>query len=1019
MSMRNFKNTVNKRTVPRAVAIIMAMLLLFPAFTFFTYAEPELVTVIVSTENEAENDRLIDILSSKIKSFSLLFEYQKLINGFSAEIEASEFELLKYYSDNSGVSIAKTYYAPSIRASVLTELGGKTPEKFSGENTLVSVIDTGFDTSGNCFFLDKDTKTKLSDKNVSEFVNQKLINPGAFFSTKVPFVYDYADKDTNLSSNTPYGTIAASIIGGNVYGNGEFCGIAPLSQLMFMKVSKDALRTTDSAHLLAALEDSYTLGADIINIGFYSTNAGYDPLITKAINRLYDSNILVVSPAGDYGRSHEVGNMHQMQSGILAYDALYPDTGTMAYPATEQSVSAASSVINSVSLEKCLYVGSDRKTAISYTDTNREYEVDGKKTFDQIFDKRSLDYVIIGGVGEKKDFAAIGNISGKAAVIMRGTIPFAEKIKNAADAGAVAVIIYDNSDTYTGVLMDLTGIKTPSVFVSKESGEKLINSKSKVIYIESGAFTTEYGDDHMTVSGTSSKGMSYDLSCGPDVSVFGEGILCMSSRDVITSVSGTSIASASLCGEYLKLISLLKEQGVEYSSDYVRNLLASSADIIKKGDVLVSPRTQGAGFLNAQKASLAQVMIMSDNTSCVKLGDNVGTVDSDGNLIIKTSLSIKNLTSKEKIYYLSSSVQSNFYAAHPYSEGVTLSNSSENTISEASVRIGGMNDNLNIYSKNYTPLYFAVEADSVLELSVTVTLAKSEYEKYSAAFKNGFCIEGFFIVHSESDIETEVASMPYIGFVGNFDSLKILDSTVYDGASYYVNSGLYGHSDIFSRDILLGSVFENESVISRKTIAFSPNNDLEFDSVILNMSLLRDVKSSLLTVKDKSQRTVFEKEFGAMSKRLNAIDYTGITELWDGRAADNSSYVFPDDNYSLTFTVTSLDGKRETIEFDIRIDTKKPVVNDIYKSVKNGRTVLCIDAKDEFSLSGAVMYVSSYDLTNSGLYQRSSVSDASPVKAHTFEFDITDMPDVFYAEVVDSARNHTVLKVSKDEIKSK
>ncbi len=70
------------------------------------------------------------------------------------------------------------------------------------------------------------------------------------------------------------------------------------------------------------------------------------------------------------------------------------------------------------------------------------------------------------------------DISGKIALIRRGNCNFSNKVKNAQDAGAIAVIVYDTvpnnpvrlSMSSTGLL----GITIPAVFVTKEIGEEMV-----------------------------------------------------------------------------------------------------------------------------------------------------------------------------------------------------------------------------------------------------------------------------------------------------------------------------------------------------------------------------------------------------------------------------------------------------------------------------------------------------------------------------------------------------------------
>ena len=50
---------------------------------------------------------------------------------------------------------------------------------------------------------------------------------------------------------------------------------------------------------------------------------------------------------------------------------------------------------------------------------------------------------VVSGVGETGDFPA--SVAGRIALIQRGTITFTEKVRNAQSAGAIGVIIYNNS----------------------------------------------------------------------------------------------------------------------------------------------------------------------------------------------------------------------------------------------------------------------------------------------------------------------------------------------------------------------------------------------------------------------------------------------------------------------------------------------------------------------------------------------------------------------------------------------
>ncbi|WP_110111945.1 M20/M25/M40 family metallo-hydrolase [Bacillus sp. CGMCC 1.16541] len=97
----------------------------------------------------------------------------------------------------------------------------------------------------------------------------------------------------------------------------------------------------------------------------------------------------------------------------------------------------------------------------------------------------SFTYSVSGNVTGEVEYAGLGtkdelankNLTGKIALIQRGAIPFGEKVLNAAEKGATAVIIYNNADgTLNGTLGGANNKYVPAVSLSKSEGEALLNS---------------------------------------------------------------------------------------------------------------------------------------------------------------------------------------------------------------------------------------------------------------------------------------------------------------------------------------------------------------------------------------------------------------------------------------------------------------------------------------------------------------------------------------------------------------
>ena len=83
-------------------------------------------------------------------------------------------------------------------------------------------------------------------------------------------------------------------------------------------------------------------------------------------------------------------------------------------------------------------------------------------------------HLVFAGLGTKEELANI-DIDGKIAVIQRGNISFGEKVSNAAEKGAKAVVIFNNEDgTINGTLGSEEHGVIPVMSLSKEEGEAIV-----------------------------------------------------------------------------------------------------------------------------------------------------------------------------------------------------------------------------------------------------------------------------------------------------------------------------------------------------------------------------------------------------------------------------------------------------------------------------------------------------------------------------------------------------------------
>lgn len=152
----------------------------------------------------------------------------------------------------------------------------------------MAVLDTGLDYTHTAFSVDNFTTTNeaFTLQSVSGMVGNTVAagyNPGltgedVYVSKKVPYAYDYGDKDSDVFPlNSDHGTHVAGIIAGK---DDVITGVAPNAQLAIMKVFSDYSEGAKTSAILAALNDCVKLGVDVINMSL-GTSCGFSARSTK------------------------------------------------------------------------------------------------------------------------------------------------------------------------------------------------------------------------------------------------------------------------------------------------------------------------------------------------------------------------------------------------------------------------------------------------------------------------------------------------------------------------------------------------------------------------------------------------------------------------------------------------------------------------------------------------------------------------------------------------------------------
>lgn len=172
-----------------------------------------------------------------------------------------------------------------------------------------------------------------------------------------------------------------------------------------------------------------------------------------------------------------------------------------------------------------------------------------------------------------------GSLAGKVALIRRGTCTFHTKALNAQNAGAVAVVIYNNvPGRFSATVAGTPAITIPVVTISDAEGllldQRLAQGPVDLTWTaEEGLFRNATGG---LISSFSSYGLSPDLALKPDLGAPG-GLIRSTyplERGGYATLSGTSMSSPHVAGA----VALLLEARPRTPAQAVRTILQNSAD---------------------------------------------------------------------------------------------------------------------------------------------------------------------------------------------------------------------------------------------------------------------------------------------------------------------------------------------------------------------------------------------------------------------------------------------------------
>ena len=233
-----------------------------------------------------EQEALAKSLEQKGLILSTKHSYTTLVNGFSARTTFGNYKKLVQLGLAEKVSISEVYALPTAVSSDAaienvvdvydTGIFNSSSVEYDGENTAVAILDSGFDIHHSVFqnmpkhpmISKSDVSVVLRNTKANSFTSGLKVED-VYVNEKIPFAYDYADKDPDVAPfDSEHGTHVAGIIGGH---DDVITGVAVNTQLVMLKVFGDLVTGAQTEDILAALEDAVVLGVDAINMSLGSS----------------------------------------------------------------------------------------------------------------------------------------------------------------------------------------------------------------------------------------------------------------------------------------------------------------------------------------------------------------------------------------------------------------------------------------------------------------------------------------------------------------------------------------------------------------------------------------------------------------------------------------------------------------------------------------------------------------------------------------------------------------------------
>ena len=390
---------------------------------------------------------------------------------------------------------------------------------------------------------------------------------------------------------TSHGTHVSGTIAGqaaNTETDNAVLGVAPNVELYGYRVLGPRGSGATSG-IIAGIEKAVNDGMDVINmsLGDSGTTDPFSPMVT-AVNNATLAGVVTVIANGNAG----------------------PNAGTSSAPGTAQlPISVGASSVD--------YKVDTYKIDLDGLEINSQVMVKNLETAFSTFEDTEYELVYC-GLGSEEEFNEV-DVTGKVALIDRGTLTFVEKLQNAEAAGAAFVIIVNNvTDSTMPYIGESTNLN--ALALSLEDGQVLKENLDKKITITSSDSIIVEGDQLTDFSSVGPVRRTYEIR--PDVIAPGSQVFSTVPEYIndknedednynvaYERMSGTSMATPHVAG----IAALILQANPDYTPEDVKSALMNTSEKITKEDGSdYSVHQIGAGRVNPYEAVYEEVSFKAE-----------------------------------------------------------------------------------------------------------------------------------------------------------------------------------------------------------------------------------------------------------------------------------------------------------------------------------------------------------------------------------------------------------------------